>query len=408
MEGSPDCLICFLPLSDNRCCARCQQPYCSECISLWLHSSKNSCPACRNEAPVEEYVYNHELQQKADECVVPCEHDCGELIQWGNRREHKNVCSGEKVNCPFPGCSFVGLKGDMDRHTARCRSGTKYSIASIVQSILDRHRPDVDEPNFRPEGVSDAAFRAMLEQIQTSRAIEHEDANTDESVIRHYVQDGDTLTSVSVKYGTTPDVISRLNQLSSVNLFSVQYILVPRPKDYESEKLPEPSRAVLVAMRKRKLTNALVDMARRRLKSNLATDEAVTYLHLTDYDLDLAFKKFSADLRWAEDNKDIGARTFSAFLRRCQQISEINDPAGEPACFGCNSLLTALREHCRGCGAIYCYDCQLRGECNRFVEKSNLGVTCPSSKTDLVPVCLSCFNNIARDTASRGQEVQAV
>ena len=52
--------------------------------------------------------------------------------------------------------------------------------------------------------------------------------------------------------GTTAAEITRLNKMQSSNIFSRQYVLVPRPPNYVPDAAPITSMAVLVALRKRR------------------------------------------------------------------------------------------------------------------------------------------------------------
>ena len=169
----------------------------------------------------------------------------------------------------------------------------------MVQAVLDRGSTgaDTSSPSYRPAGISEQAFTTMISQIQSEQRVDDHELE-EEGLVRHFVVTGDTLVSLSVKYGTTPIEITRLNQLLSGNIFSRQYVIVPRPENYTPDEPEGLSVAMLVAMRKRKLAIALRDKIKDTLNRILEMDEAVTYLHLTDYDVNLSFLKFKSDVAW--------------------------------------------------------------------------------------------------------------
>ena len=344
------------------------------------------------------------------------------MIRWGSRAEHTPHCKGKVVGCPFAGCGYEALVGELDQHTARCRFGVKHNVQRLIQAIVDRsanYTPaggagaaELDvamssaaaalPAHYRPPGMSDAGYARVLARVQHEVASAADDLDDgldgSESVVKHYVADSDTLFTVAVKYSTTSDEILRLNKMQSATIFSRQYVLVPKPPGYVAEPPPITSMAVLVALRKRRLTQMFVKRvyhdSRGRVK--LSVEEAVTYLHMVDYDYDSALALYIDDARWeAEAAGRVlpEQTTFKDFLQACKQMER------GPACHSCNRELTMLRGHCCNCGAIVCSVCIDGGLlCN--VEKKHLGVTSPTALEATVTVCNGCIQTLAVPAAT--------
>jgi len=404
--GSADCCICMLPLTNNRCCPVCAQPFCAECLAQWVQAGAthtrrggdegkaSGCPACRYSGDIDTYAHDAGMQRHADSRMFPCENECGATLQWGLRATHRGVCTGQQRQCPF-GCGLTALVGDMDRHTVRCSYGSRLSIARMVQGVLDRSaaEPSVDSPNYRPAGVSDSALSTMLSQIQQEHQVSDAELE-EEGLIRHFVVMGDSLSSLSVRYGTTSHEIQRLNNMASGNVFSRQFVLVPRPKEHAPEP-EEISVAALVALRKRKLAHALMKRAKESFGRSMDMDESVTYLHMTDYDVDASFHRVGADDAWARRSTAAAdqSETFEQFVQRVQRSSS----SVRTCCSNCCvELTTALgRVHCSNlCGVFFCKDCSDNADCTAQVTKQALGATSPSAKDTLVTVCTTCAFHI--------------
>lgn len=353
--------------------------------------------------------------------MVACINACGLAIRWGSRAEHSPHCQGKVVGCPFVGCGYETLVGELDRHTAVCRFGVKHNVQKLIQAIVDRSANYIPAggagaaeldvalnggaaaaaalpAHYRPPGMSDAGYARVLARVQheVASAADDQDDKVGEGLIKHYVIDSDTLFTVAVKYSTTSDEILRLNKMQSSTIFSRQYVLVPKPPGFVAEAPPITSMAVLVALRKRRLTQMFVKKVHHdsRGRTKLQMEEAVAYLHMVDYDYDSAIGMYREDSKWEEEAAAAVGRpppaqqTFKGFLLACREMDR------GPPCHSCNRELTILRGHCCNCGAIVCSVCIEGGLlCN--VEKRHLGVTAPGALEATVPVCNTCVSKLA-------------
>ncbi|XP_063982171.1 lysM and putative peptidoglycan-binding domain-containing protein 2 [Diachasmimorpha longicaudata] len=61
-----------------------------------------------------------------------------------------------------------------------------------------------------------------------------------ENLIKHFVSESDTLAGIALKYGVTTEQIRRSNRLwASDSLFLREYLLVPVPKDFNTQQFSE-------------------------------------------------------------------------------------------------------------------------------------------------------------------------
>lgn len=395
MDLMNECGICLHIVDDNRECPQCKALFCSACIRSW----SRSCPACRFDGTIQEYMHNKARQEQADKVESPCQFGCGSLVPWGARFEHiKSVCPSAKLDCPFAGCNVKAKRLDLDTHTNSCPFGNQYSVESILQSLETQR-----------QNIKDAERRLL--KLKAVKSTTPRPTPSDSTQI-HNIVFADTLAGIAVRYDVTISELRSANKLFGDSLHGRSYLIIPRPPkkkgsdEYDPNATSEasassassaeaqtaltgevaegPSEGVVIALRKRKIVSEMV------LFTKVTPNEALAYLYLSDYDLPLAIMRYKEDKDWeAKNRKHTQHKSFSEFVKATTATT------AHPTCRTCSRMLTADRKHCGNCGVIVCATCVGAGECSKTVRKAALGVTDPASSQQLLTVCNSCFTSIS-------------
>eukprot|EP00045_Choanoeca_perplexa_P007918 m.72739 g.72739 ORF g.72739 m.72739 type:complete len:385 (+) comp14277_c0_seq1:209-1363(+) len=370
-RSSSECHLCQQLPQFNIDCSECSKVFCKTCLAAHYDANPsqiNQCPACHYELKALHSSHNPDLQSKLDGLTVDCKY-CQQPQPLQGRDAHQAACGAAIVACPFKGCAFESARSVLDVHVVTCSHSQLYS-ATAVLDLICRRCEEQQLPSLHP-----SLFNGLQQAV---------DVVEDDRIV-HQVQDTDTLAGLAVRYHCHQTDIKRLNRLmSDVALYGRRTVIIPR-----TGELPLPVKdaipvSVLVALRKRQLTRMLCR------KCKLSEEEAVSYLHMTHFDVVKAEEFVKADDLWTQQHTSEQPDNMLAFLQRLA--------GGVGKCHGCQGRLASDRTSCSNCGHFYCGKCQKdRRECQNIVSKAMLGSTNPETRHDGVNVCRECYQVIQTD-----------
>eukprot|EP00041_Stephanoeca_diplocostata_P037131 m.1387756 g.1387756 ORF g.1387756 m.1387756 type:complete len:496 (+) comp24984_c0_seq5:207-1694(+) len=342
-----ECIVCTRLPDHNRVCPRCRGVFCIRCLEAWWREGSKAagsvaidgggtCPTCRLEAPAESFLHDALVQEEVDKAMVRCE--CGVQYCHGQRMSHR--CSALQ-ECPFPGCDYTASPRDLETHTAQCSRAVRYSMSLMVQTVLDNSTAKSESVN-----LSDATYAKILKEASAARAAAAEAPPGPEGSVRHYIQMSDTLSGLAVKYETSTQEIKRLNRLTE-DIFSRQWIWVPRPSNYQPEQLDVPSIEAMVALRKRQIVQDVMAASKA-----IGLEEAVSYLQLTEWSADKAIRQLREDEAWERRVAAAGAtaqrpQTLKEFLVQCHKRERRRQDSLTSECCCCNETSALLNSEQR-------------------------------------------------------------